>query len=78
MKGWDNADGFYGAFVLTKNSKAPHLVSLCEVDSINKYFTGTISDAMQISQFYKDSYPIYKKLWGNLEDYFKGKKTIYF
>ena len=78
MKGWDNADGFYGAFVLTKNSKAPQLVSLCEVDSINKYFTGTISDAMQISQFYKDSYPIYKKLWGNLEKYFKGKKTIYF
>ena len=78
MKGWDNADGFYGAFVLTKNSKAPQLVSLCEVDSINKFFTGTTSDAMQISHFYKDSYPIYKKLWGNLEDYFKGKKTIYF
>ncbi len=78
MKEWDNADGFYGAFVLTKNSVVPLLVSLCEVDSINQYFTGSISDAMQISLFYKESHPIYKKLWGNLEDFFKGKKTIYF
>ena len=75
MKGWDDADGFYGAFILTKNSEFPQLVSLCEVDSINKYFAGNNSDAMQL---YEKPYSIYKKLWGNFEDYLRGKKIIYF
>ena len=78
MKGWDDADGFYGAFIVTKDSKNPQLVSLCEVDSINQYFTGAVSDAVQISKLYQESQPIYKRLWGKLENYLKGKKTIYF
>lgn len=78
MKGWDDADGYYGAFVITKESTRPELVSLCEVDSINKQFIGTSQDAEQISLLYKDSTPLYKMLWGSLEKYFKGKTTIYF
>ncbi len=78
MKGWDDAEGYYGAFVITRDSSNPELVSLCEVDSINKYFRGTNSDAMQISKLYQESLPIYQRLWGKLEQYFKGKKTIYF
>ena len=78
MKGWDDADIFYGAFIITKDSKNPQLVSLCEVDSINQYFTGAISDAVQISKLYQESLPIYKRLWGKIEVYLKGKKTIYF
>lgn len=78
MKGWDDAEGFYGAFVITRDSSNPQLVSLCEVDSINQYFSGAISDAVQISKLYQESLPIYQSLWGKLEKYFKGKKKIYF
>ena len=78
MKGWDDADGFYGAYIITKDSKYPQLVSLCEVDSINQYFTEAMSDAVQISKLYQESLPIYKRLWGKLEIYLKGKNTIYF
>ena len=78
MEDWDKYQGFYGAFVITKDSKIPHLVSLCEVDSINQYFANTNADAMQISKLYQESAPIYNKLWGKLEPYLKGKKTIYF
>ena len=80
IRDWDNSDayGYYGAFVITKDSKAPQLVSLCEVDSINKYFSETSLDAMKISKLYQESTPIYNKLWGKLEAYLKGKKTIYF
>ena len=38
MKDWNHADGYYGAFVITKESQIPELVTLCEVDSINQYF----------------------------------------
>ena len=78
MKDWDHADGYYGAFVITKDSSFPKLVTLCEVDSINKIFIGATPDAQQISMLYKESMPIYKRVWGNLEEYIKGKKTIYF
>jgi CHAT domain-containing protein len=78
MEDWDKYQGFYGAFVITNDSKIPHLVSLCEVDSINQYFANTNADAMQISKLYQESVPIYNKLWGKLEPYLKGKKTIYF
>ena len=78
MKDWDHVDGYYGAFVITKDSNFPKLVTLCEVDSINKLFIGTTPDAQQISMLYKESTPIYKRVWGNLEEYIKGKKTIYF
>ena len=78
MEDWDKYQGLYGAFVITKDSKIPNLVSLCEVDSINQYFADTNADAMQISQLYQESAPIYNKLWGKLEPYLKGKKTIYF
>lgn len=78
LKDWDNADDFYCAFVITKDSQSPELVSLCEVDSVNKYLIGATPDAQQISLLYKESTPIYKKVWGNLERYIKGKKTIYF
>ena len=78
MKDWDHADGYYGAFVITKDSSFPKLVTLCEVDSINKLFIGTTPDAQQISMLYKESTPIFKRVWGNLEECIKGKKTIYF
>ena len=78
MKDWNHADGYYGAFVITKESQIPELVTLCEVDSINQYFIGTTPDAEQLSQFYKGSYSIYQKLWEKLDYHIKGKKTIYF
>ena len=78
MEDWDKYQGSYGAFVITKDSKGPQLISLCEVDSINQYFADTNADAMQISKLYQESTPIYNKLWGKLEAYLRGKKTIYF
>ena len=77
---WGNSDfsGYYGAFVVTNNSKIPELISLCDVDSINQYLNGSAPDAQQISILYKESLPIFKKVWGNLEKYIKDKKTIYF
>lgn len=51
-KGWDNVDWHYGAFVITKDSQSPVLVSLCDVDSINQYFIGTSPNAKQLSKFY--------------------------
>lgn len=80
IRNWGNSDayGYYGAFVITKESQKPELVSLCEVDSINQYFTGAISDTQQVSMLYKESRPIYKRIWGNIEEFLKGKKTIYF
>jgi CHAT domain-containing protein len=80
MQNWGNSNayGYYGAFVITNKSQMPELISLCEVDSINKLFIGSIPDAQQISMFYKESASIFKKVWGNLVGYLKGKKTIYF
>lgn len=80
IKDWGNSDayGFYGAFVITKDSQIPELVSLCEVDSINQYFGGTATDEEQISTLYKKTSPIYKMVWGKLAEWIKGKKNIYF
>lgn len=78
MADWDNATGFYGAFVITNKSQRPELVRLCEVDDLESYFYHKDMDAMQISSLYKDSVAIYEKLWGKLEEHIKGKKTIYF
>ena len=78
MKGWDNADGFYGAYVLTKNSKVPQLVSLCEVDSINQFFPEGTLDSKWLSKFYQESTRIYDMIWSKLETYIRDKSTIYF
>ena len=78
MKDWDHADSYYGAFVITKESPSPKLVTICEVDSINKLFIGSTPDAQQISVLYNESMPIYKRIWGKIEEFLKGKKTIYF
>ena len=79
ITGWeeDDATGFYGAYVLANNLQRPELVTLCEVDAINHYFTGK-TNALQISSLYKDSISIYNSIWGKLEQYIKGKRTIYF
>lgn len=78
MKGWENAVGYYGAFIVTNKSKKPELVILCNVDNLNGTFIGKTSDALQISKLYKESTSIYDNLWGKLEEYIKDKKTIYF
>ena len=78
MDDWDNATGFYGAFVITNKSQRPELVRLCEVDDLESFFYLKDMDAMQISSLYKDSVAIYEKLWGKLEEHIKGKKTVYF
>ena len=78
MEDWDNAKGFYGAFVITNKSQMPELVRLCGVDDLESYFFLKEMDAMQISSLYKDSVAIYEKLWGKLEEHIKGKQTIYF
>lgn len=78
IKDLDHSDGYYGAFVITKDSHIPQLVSLCYVDSLDNSLIGASSDASQISILYKGSLPIYKKLWGNLDKFLRGKKTIYF
>ena len=78
IKNWEDADGYYGAFVISSTSPNPILVSLCKVDDIKHYYSGKAMDAMQTSALYKDSVSIYENIWGKLEGYFKGKKTIYF
>lgn len=78
MEDWDNATGFYGAFVVTNKSQKPELVRLCEVDDLESYFYLKDMDALQISSLYKNSLVIYEKLWSKLEEYIKGKKTVYF
>lgn len=78
IRNWGDSDAYYGAFIITNKSQKPELVSLCEVDSINQLLNGTVSDAHQISMLYKESAPIFKNVWGNIEVYLKGKRTIYF
>ena len=78
MKDWDNITGYFGAFIVTNDCQKPIFLNLCEIDEFDEYFAGTTSDALQISSFYKDSVSIYKKVWGKMEKYIKGKKTIYF
>ena len=78
MDNWDNTTGFYGAFVITNKSQRPELVRLCKIDELESYFYLKDMDAIQISSLYKDAVAIYEKLWGKLEKYIKGKKTVYF
>jgi len=79
IRNWGNSDayGYYGAFVITKESQKPKLVSLCDVDSINQLFTGALTDSERISILYKEV-SLFKRIWGNMENFLKGKKTIYF
>ena len=78
MNGWDDADGYYGAFIITNKTQMPELVTLCDVNDMNRSLIGRASDALQISTLYKESTSIYDNLWGKLEEYIKDKKTIYF
>ena len=79
IRNWGNSDAYvyYGAFVITKESQKPKLVSLCDVDSINQLFTGALTDSERISILYKEV-SLFKRIWGNMENFLKGKKTIYF
>ena len=78
MQDLENATGYYGAYIVTNDCQKPSFLTLCEVDEFDEYFAGTTSDAQQISSFYRDSVSIYNRLWGKMEKYIKGKKTIYF
>ena len=78
MHDWDHATGYYGAYIVTNNCQKPLFITLCEVDEFDQSIIGMTSDAQQISSFYTDSVSIYGKIWGKLEKYLRGKKTIYF
>ena len=75
---FSNVDNYYVAFIITKESTLPQLIRLCKADDIEHIFSMTSIDAMQISSLYRDSLTIYDRIWGKLEKYIKGKKTIYF
>ena len=79
ITGWEEEDatGYYGAYVLANHSQRPELITLCEVDAINHYFTGA-ADALQISSTYKDSVSIYNNIWRKLDQYIKEKGRFIF
>lgn len=75
----DDVDLSYGALVLSKDSDIPIMVKLCETSDATDFISADKTDPMSISKAYdSDSHNIYKIIWGKLEPYMVGKKSIYF
>ena len=77
---WEHTDvdNYYVAFLIAKELTQPQLIRLCKAEDVDNIYVGSSTDAMQISSLYRDSLSIYDRIWGKLEKYIKGKKTIYF
>lgn len=67
----------YGAYIITKNSKRPEIVQLCEVDSLDNYIASYDIDEISIDRFYEDTVA-YNLIWRDLMPYLNGIKTVYY
>lgn len=72
-------NGFYGAFVLRKNSITPKLVLLDEISEIDSIIHKNDEDIFNINSFYGSNSPsFYKLVWERLEPYLNDCSVVYY